>query len=254
MKKIFLSLSAIALLAVGTVSCGSDDSSSPEPGPGPGPGPEPGTEQANNTVRFNGVDTALDFSYYELVTRNYPTQAGGTVENVNVYQYPDGGYANGYYVNVGYNLTESGADTYHYALVLVPNSSIVVEGNSITDFGTPVLPHQAEEIYWASASVEMGGQTYQSVQGNVGTGSVVVNSLVLQENADEELVGTSNFVSQFSISGSDFNFKYDGATFLGYYLVNPTPAAKRQLSKSDVVKYEMAEAAKSLELSNVILK
>lgn len=34
MKKIFLSLSAIALLAVGTVSCGSDDSPAPEPAPG----------------------------------------------------------------------------------------------------------------------------------------------------------------------------------------------------------------------------
>lgn len=43
MKKIFLSLSAIALLAVGTVSCGSDDGGS-APGPGPGPGPEELTE------------------------------------------------------------------------------------------------------------------------------------------------------------------------------------------------------------------
>jgi len=46
MKKIFLSLSAIALLAVGTVSCGGDDSSTPpvitDDTPGPGDDTTPG--------------------------------------------------------------------------------------------------------------------------------------------------------------------------------------------------------------------
>lgn len=247
MKKIFLSLSAIALLAVGTVSCGSDDGGTP-----PGPGPGPGTDQADNTVRFDGEDTPLDFSYYELVLRNYQA-TDGTFQNVNVYNYPDGGYANGYYVNVGYNLTETGADTYHYALILVPNSTIVVEGNTITNFGTPVLPHQAEEIYWAQAFVEIGGQTFQSTESNNGTGSLEINSLVLQD-VDGDLVGTSNFVSQFSISGSDFNFKFNGSTFLEYYVVNPTPAARNVLSKSDAVKFEMAQSVKSLEVSNALLK
>lgn len=250
MKKVFLSLATIAFVAAGSLtvtSCGGDDST---PTPGPGPGPEPGT-QAENTVRFDGVDSALDFSYYELVTRNYelvdeegqPT--GETVENVNVYQYPDGGYANGYYVNVGYNMTETGADTYHYAFILVPNSSIVVTNGSITSFGTPVMPHQAEDIYWAQAAVQIGDKEFASAQGNVGTGSVTVNTLVL----NEELEGTSNLVSQFSIDGSNFNFKFNGSTFLTYY--NVSTAAK---SAKNNMKNQMLGNMKDFEVKTAIKK
>lgn len=242
MKKIFLSLSAIALLAVGTVSCGSDDSND-----GGGTIPPvvtpPVTTQAENTVRFNSADSPLDFSYYELITKNYTTTTGETVENVNVYQFPDGGYANGYYVNVGYNMTETSVDTYHYALILVPNPTIIVEGTTITNFGTPVLPHQAESIYWGQGFVEIGGVEYKSVSGNVGTGSVDVNTLVLAEDADENLVGTSNFVSQFTIGSNSFNFKFNGATFLEYY--NVTTSAKGTTS----VKAEMANNLKNLEVN-----
>jgi len=47
MKKIFLSLSAIALLAVGTVSCGSDDSS-------------PAPVELASSINYDGVDYEVD--------------------------------------------------------------------------------------------------------------------------------------------------------------------------------------------------
>lgn len=249
MKKVFLSLATIAFVAAGSLtvtSCGSDDSN-PGPGPGPGPGGDdnPPVGQADNTVRANGTDSPLDFSYYELITRDYPLvddegePTGETIEEVNVYNYPDGGYANGYYVNVGYNMSESGeADTYHYALVLVQNPSITVEGGVITSFGEPIFPHQAEELFWGQAYVMIDGDEYGSTQNNVGTGSVTVNTLVL----NEDLEGTSNFVSQFSIDGADFNFKYNSNTFLTTY--NVTPAAK-----GNNVKKAMLDSVKALELN-----
>lgn|SRR5690606_9941008 len=222
MKKVFLSLAALAFVATGSLtmtSCGSDDSTpvTPTP-PADDTTPQPNPQQ-DNTVRFDGVDSPLDFSYYELIVRDYETQSGGTVENVAVYNFPGGGYANGFYVNVGYNMTEESVDTYHWALVLVKNESIIIENGMIQDFGTTVYPHQAEEdeISWRSAYVQIDGEEFGSTQGNMGTGNVSVNTLVVQQNEDGDYVGTSSFVSQFSIDGSDFNFMYNGSTFLDTY-------------------------------------
>lgn len=254
MKKVFLSLAALAFVATGSLtmtSCGSDDSTPVTPTPPVVDDTTPQNPQAENTVRFDGVDSPLDFSYYELIVRDYNTQGGGTIEEVTVYNFPGGGYANGYYVNVGYNMTEDGVDTYHYAFILVKNESIVIGEQGIEDFGEAVFPHQAEEedIYWASAYVEIDGDVYASAQGNVGTGSVDVNTLVLQQNEDGDLVGTSNFVSQFSIDGSDFNFIYNGATFFDTY--NNTPAAGKGVNS---IKNNMLNAAKHLEVNANFVK
>lgn len=56
MKKIFLSLSAIALLAVGTVSCGSDDSSDPAPAPG----------LTENFIEVDGEQSEITYSIYAV--------------------------------------------------------------------------------------------------------------------------------------------------------------------------------------------
>lgn len=213
MKKVFLSLATIAFVAAGSLtmtSCGGDDSTPTPPGP---PTPDdvvPGV-QADNTVRHNNVDTPLDFSYYELVTRDYTNSADGTkFEAPVIYNYPDGGYAYAYYVNLGYNLAADGssADTYHYAMILVKNETIVIQDNAIADFGELILPNQTDDVYWAMAYVLLSGTEYQSSQNDPGTGEVTVNTLALQEGG----VGTTNVVSTFTLGDDSFNFKFNGDT------------------------------------------
>lgn len=242
MKKTLLSLAALAFVVTGsvaTVSCG-DDNSTPVK-----PNPEPAKEQAQNTIRYNGTDSPLDFSYYELVTRDYNTQDGTKVERPSVYAYPDGGYANGYYVNVGYNLVNGDADTYHWAFVLVYNPSIVVQNNAITDFGTRVLPHQAEKMAWRSAFVKIGDKQFESAQGNIGEGELKVNTLVL----DGQNSGTSSFESKFTLDSDNINVKYNEKTHLTTYKQQSS-----QRSAKATGKVAALEAVKSLEVSNVLVK
>src|SRR5690606_41371951 len=77
MKKVFLSLAALAFVATGAVSCSSDDGGIGGENPGqnddtPGGNVDtPGEEQTPNTVDFNGEAIPLIGSYFELATKNY---------------------------------------------------------------------------------------------------------------------------------------------------------------------------------------
>ncbi len=103
MKKVFLSLAALAFVATGSLtmtSCGGDDDSTPTvPGnPGnPGEPGNPGTPiTANNSFVYNGVNYEVESAYYvinslnpddadatpEYATYNYGTEANPVVHTV----------------------------------------------------------------------------------------------------------------------------------------------------------------------------
>src|SRR5690606_38794893 len=269
MKKVFLSLAALAFVATGAVSCSSDDGGNGGENPGqnddtPGGNDDtPGEEQTPNTVDFNGEEFPLNGSYFELATKNYdlvdeagqPT--GETMEAPIVYNYPDGGYANVYYVNLGHIEGEE-QNVYFYAAYLVQNPTIVIENGSIADFGDLVLPHQAENIAFATAYGTVNGTVVQSAEG---TGDLMINTLVLEgldavtsyENLDVE--GETDLVTTFAHGSNNLSFKYNGATALFTY----NESEQGETSTSSVnsssmgVKKQLLSGFESLDI-NVIKK
>lgn len=272
MKKVFLSLAALAFVATGTVSCSSDDGGSTGGNDDvvnddtPGGDDTPGEEQTPNTVDFNGEEFPLNGSYFELATRNYdlvdeagqPT--GETMEAPIIYNYPDGGYANVYYVNLGHIEGEE-QNVYFYAAYLVQNPTIVIQNGSIADFGDLVLPHQAENIAFATAYGTINGTVVQSVEGNVGSGDLMINTLVLQglegisSYEELEVEGETDLVTTFAHGSNDLSFKYNGATALFTY----NESEQEETSTSSVnsssmgVKKQLLSGFESLDI-NVIRK
>ena len=140
MKKIFLSLSAIALLAVGTVACSSSDDSGSTPTP-PGPGPEPTPEVAENSFIYDGEE-------YELNGNVYLVQSVDE-ENISYsnFSYVEGEDAPVYTVTEwmmeAYPTTPQGQQPSHFIRILFD-----VEAG-VNAAGEPVLrsPAQAENVF-----------------------------------------------------------------------------------------------------------
>ena len=245
MKKVFLSLAALAFVATGVVSCSSDDGGSPAPTPEP-------EEQEDNTVRFNEEDSPLNGSYYELVTKNYELTSGETMEAPVIYNYPGGGYANAYYVNLGHVEGEE-QSVYFYAMYLVQNTTIVIEDGSIADFGALVLPHETENVDFRMAYATVNGTVVQSAEGNLGTGELMINTLSLQgldqitSYADIDLEGETDLETSFVHDSNDLNFKYNGVTALYTYNESEQQTGASSVNSSRVKK-QLVSGLKSLDL------
>ncbi len=137
MKKVFLSLAALAMVAVGTVSCGSDDSSTPTPTP---VDDTPGTGLTENFIQVNDDQAEISQSIYAVLT-----DGAGNDAPVKVYTDDDGNTFAGFYFisHDGSSPTQFG-DNRNYLILYTP-------------FDTSLPENEALKLPFTVEGTQMGG-------------------------------------------------------------------------------------------------
>jgi len=202
MKKVFLSMAAIAFVATGSLtmtSCGSDDST-------PNPGPEPDPELTENYVKYDGGQYELDGSEYTIDTVD---EEG----NIAIYSAETGDdkyvrYAT-YFWSGDIESATSVADLNAYGMVSyyvqLENVQFDEEGN-VVDFDLP-FPNEAD-LEIANAGAAFDGETISGAT----AAALNVNTFVVEAGS-----GTSDFDGSISFD-SDLTFDYNGV--IGFFTNN----------------------------------
>lgn len=219
MKKVFLSLAALAFVATGAVSCSSDDGGNGGEDPGqnddnPGgdddtPGGDddtPGTE--GNVFNWDGTDYAVDTTVFGWVgTADGPTPlnvdtdgdgAGDTVMTqwvIGAFNGPAGGYGD--------------------ATDLVETSIFVpVEGEG--EDAQVVLPQESEEIYLANTVVVVGDQVVAPGEADEITGFSMMINFVDDEDENREN-WTIDYETATEFTSGAVSVAFNGALDAYYY-------------------------------------
>jgi len=209
MKKVFLSLAALAFVATGSLtvtSCGGDDST-------PTPTPPPPVELTENFVKYDGEQHELDGAEYTI-------DAVG--QNVAIYSAETGNdkfaYYSTYFWSGNIENATSIADLNAYGMigyyVQLENVQLDAEGN-VVDFDLP-LPNEAD-LEIDSAGAAFNGATITGITG----ATMAVNTFVVtQGSGSSDFNGTMSFASPLA-------FDYNGS--VGFFLNDVSaekPAAK----------------------------
>jgi len=202
MKKVFLSLAAIAFVAAGSLtvtSCGGDDST-PNPGNGGGGG---GDDQpiVGSKLTFAGEEYQLDSTIIGVVgnstngpsTYNVDTDGDGTNDTVCTL------WIIGSYEGSNYQNSQVGADY----MIYVP-----VDGANI------VYPHESSELYLAYADVWVDGDSVIGNDSEISSFDMTINA-VDEENETIDYNASVGFTE--GLATVDFNGYLDA-----YYYFNLT--------------------------------
>lgn len=264
MKRIFLSLAAIAFVAAGSMSvtsCGSDDSTTPPvvnddntPGADDNtPGTDdntPPAAQGINTIAIDG-DEVADVTHSELVVeyRVYNANTADEFEAPSIYIIDDVAYNrySQYALNfIDNNGTQELGD---YSLIgyLVENSSIQFSSNgqggyTISDFGSLLSPTAIDNTELRSVGGRIGGSslTQGITWDDVGTNYLIsYTSFDAQSQSTEELhyEGTTAFESSFSILGEVVSTKFDGPVVMYSNVPSGQKPSSTNVSLNEILEF-----------------
>ena len=214
MKKVFLSLAALAFVATGAVSCSSDDGGNGGENPGqnddtPGEGDDtPGTE--GNVFNWNGTDYTVDTtimgnigtqqegsSLFELdLDQDGTTDVLATQWVIGAFNGPVGGYGD------ATNIVETS--------IYVP---VAGEGENLT----LVYPQEAEEIYLANTVVLTDGAVVAPTESDQITEFSLMINFVDDESEDNK---TIDYETSTSFTSGTVSVDFNGALD-GYYYFTP---------------------------------
>lgn len=239
MKKIFLSFAALALVAVGTVSCGGDDSSPVTPTTDTPSTDNPSTDNPstdNPVGTTNYIQVGNDKSNVEYSI--YAVHVDGTGQDAPIHEYVIEGVTYAAFEFISHNGSAAGstanADLTDITLLTKVNTD--VEGD-----GRYSLPFTVENgTFYAGIVSVMNGTEYEFADGFTFTPETI-------EYATQSAVGAIKYVLQ----GADIDdatitleTKVDG-DFDGLYSMNVASQAKgagvksmaKELKKANLTKY-----------------
>ena len=252
MKKIFLSFAALALVAVGTVSCGGDDSSPVKPttdNPGNTDTPNPGTDTPGTTtygtVVYGGETLKTEKSLVEIDGYEGVDDAGEVFQAPSIYtlQGREGHYVM-YYTetwsgNYDGGLAEMPVYTYHGYYVQIPVE--LNDQGQIVNY-TLVLPHEADELLIAGAGLAIDGT---AVSGATAAG-IDFNTFDVTAGA-----GTTSFNGQINFPTGNAVIAYNGPTTFSLYIA---PQEKGGQSLKSKMKLNNQFVATPVALNKIIKK
>ncbi len=241
MKKIFLSFAALALVAVGTVSCGGDDSSPVKPTTDTPTTDTPTTDSPStdtptptgNKFVVDGVEYTIDANSFTV----HGTQSEGVY--INQYSYEEGGEA--YFVSEwmaeAYPTFEEGGQPSHFIRVYFDVEALDNGDNTFT----VQMPNQAENIFPYQILTVKDGALLSDTEYSYGNVSINFNTFDLTENSLNV-----NYNASETVNGATFN--YNGGSGLGISLLYTPPAAQAKGVKN-VGKRSQNMPKRSLELN-----
>ncbi|WLD24244.1 hypothetical protein NU10_02260 [Flavobacterium dauae] len=196
MKKVFLSLAAITLVATGSLtmtSCGSDDSAPVVPP----------VELTENFMKHDGEQFALDGAEYSV-----DVDAEG---NLMIYTLTD---MEGYYIyystyfwkgDIASATSIADLDAYGSVGYYVELQDVVVDEEGVITGYTMVYPNEASELLIASAGAAANGESV----GQASAASININTFTVSEG-----VGTSDFDGSIT-AGAGVTFDWNGDITFG---------------------------------------
>ena len=253
MKKIFLSLSAIALLAAGTVSCGGSDDSGSNPTP-PIDNPDTPTpaEQTANTIFYDGEEYSVDYQHTGIEFTTYQTE-DGTFTGPNIYTTqaePTKAFEK--YTQLTAKITNNSLTDYTVYSYYAYNPTVTYNAaGELTSLGSLLSPAQVDEMIFNSAGLRLGGVVLHNSLGALNDGEIEYSSYVV----GEELTDTAEEFEYLSTATYFSTVEFEDATITtkavaneGYFygeLVDDTDAKlpsglSKKLSKNDQDKLKAA--------------
>ncbi|MDN3708281.1 hypothetical protein QW060_19950 [Myroides ceti] len=237
MKKIFLSFAALALVAVGTVSCGGDDSSPVKPTTDTpttdtpttdNPSTDTPTPGASGKFTYDGSEYQLDNQYFLL----HGNDAGSPlVVNAGTVDAPE--YVS-YWIGVAYNTEDVATAPHYYQFTFTMPVEQSGEGFTI------LFPNEVEDITPLGIYAELDLEPLDLT--GVNAAGITFNSFVYTES---EM--TTNNASVFGVGESALISHQFNGEFLGISVRPLLDAA----AKGSKVNYRMA-APKNLKSVNEI--
>ncbi|MGG5505505.1 MULTISPECIES: hypothetical protein [unclassified Myroides] len=201
----------------------------------------------NNQVSFEGVLHDVNISVYELAVRTWNAGTENAFQGPGIYNFPGGGYAYLYYVNI-YDFDGSAIGNQGWVAVLVKNPTITVEGDTITNLGEMVYPGANANTKAMNGFFLLGEDQLVIENGDVETFAVT------QIEFNEEGEGTSKFNLVASVEGSALKLNFDGPAVFDLYDTeaqgNGAQASARGI-KSNRSAAKAAVASKGLKFSAV---
>lgn len=262
MKKVFLSLAAIALVATGSLtmtSCGGDDdTTAPAPNPNPDPNPNPNpTTQSDNTISFEGDEYVL--TGQETSIEGQLFNAGEANEFIGPKIYTSSnepGVAYQKYTQYSYNLNAEGTDIVDYQAYSYYIVNPTVEFNAqgqITDLGDILAPHQVEEMELASAGLVLGGTVMHNSIGALEAGTITYNTFqvgneVTDSTLELEYESTASYDANVQFADAPINVKVVNLPGF-FYLSNPSAGKLSSQLNKNLTSASRAKLVKAIEAS-----
>jgi|GEM_PF-1689159 len=249
MKKVFLSLAALAFVATGTVSCSSDDGGSNNgggtnddtPGTGddtPGTGDDtPGTE--SNVFNWGGNQYDIDTTLMGFI---------GTADGPTVYNVDTDGDGEGDTQMTSWIVATFGGTDYQSSSDLVQTEILVpvgVDGENLT----LIYPHESETVYLQNAFVFVGGEVVAPAETDE------ISAFDIQFNVVDAEGETIDYTTSTTFTSGEVSLEFNGTLDAYYYFTQDTAASsfgkasnvefggkgmvKRSLDKSNVVEFSI---------------
>lgn len=184
MKKVFLSLAALAFVATGAVSCSSDDGGSPAPqDDNVTPQDDNTPVESNGVLTYDGQEISLDNMYFLINGANEQVQ----LVNVGTEEAPE---IVSYWVGVAHDTDDVQTAPNYYQFSFYLPTEETTEGYSL------LYPNEVatEDIMLDGVYAEVNGQQVDLTA--VDAGSVVFNTFVYGQDVTSETSNESSFGTQ----------------------------------------------------------
>lgn len=196
----------------------------------------------DNQISFDGKLHDVNIAVYELAVQTWNKGTENAFQGPALYNFPGGGYAYLYYVNV-YDFDGTAIGNQGWVAVLVKNPTIVVEGNNVTNLGEMVYPGADANTRAANGGFVLDGQQVALANGSVSTFAVT------QINFNEQGEGTSKFNLVADVEGKGLKLNFNGDSIRDVYVTDAEETATVQARGIKSSANKAAFANKALKLT-----
>lgn len=229
MKKVFLSLAALAFVATGAVSCSSDDGGSPAP-------QDDNVTPTSDVFNWGGNQYDIDTTLMGYIG----TADGPTVFNVDTDNDGEGDTP-----MTSWIVATFGGTDYQASSDLVQTEILVpvgVDGENLT----LIYPHESEAVYLQNAFVYVGGEIAAPAETDE------ISAFDIQFNVVDVEGETIDYTTSTTFTSGEVSLEFNG-TLDGYYYFTQDTGATSSFSKASNVEFGGKGMVKrSLDQSNVV--
>lgn len=252
MKKVFMSLAAIAFVAMGSLtvtSCGSDDSTTtPEP-------PTPPTEQADNTIRYQTDDFEVNYQQTGVEYMIYNKGTEDEFAGPKIYtSSTNPGVAYQAYTQLTTKIVDDALTDYvnHTYYIINPTVQFATDG-SISSLGSILSPSQVEsEMELKSAGVRLGGTVLHNALGTLNEGHITYDTYQVGdevEDSEQEFEYASIASYDSNIVFADGSFTIKTSNLAGFFFATTPEAKLPTFLMNKLNENDKAQLIEAMELS-----